>query len=413
MNLKILCLALLVIVNVFSKQWTVLMYADPCRSLTDAILKNINDLTNIDNIENADIYVQLRTYTSGDSNDCLAWRYKVENKRLVLEDCIKVTNDYVTDITQAAKWAYEKGSSEYYAFILSGHGHGILEPSWDPVNSAWTLEHDDAENMACEFRRTHRLECHRAVLMNDVSQAFVTNQEMCTVFKNVSNVINKKIDILAFDLCLGASLEHVFQLEPYVKYFVGCQTCELEDGFDFKALSKKLSKSCTSKELAKNIIKTYGDYYSIKAKKGIYTLSAINCKKSKQVANTLNEVVILLDQLIKKYPILKKDFLEARKKCTNFCFVPMYTDLFMLATEIQNVLQNIKEEKLAIEAYNLFEQLKKEIKNCILDCTSGKNIKAYGINIYYPYSHIDSSYYSVPFAQQTNWLRFLQSLVAA
>lgn len=304
-------------------QWTVLIYADPAQTLTDALIKNINDIATFGSSEHAKIYVQLRTYTSHEADDDMAWRYRIEKNALILEESLKPTGNYIRDTTEAAHWAFGKQETRYHALILSGHGHGILEPTWDSLNNTWQLEPDDAESM-CQLKRKPHLDFHRGVLMNELTHSFMTNDEMCVIFKNIYDYLGKKIDVVGFDCCLGASLEHAFQLAPFIHYFVGCQTCELMDGFEFTGFARRLAApTCTPHDLVAGMIIDYQRYYQAKAKYNIYTLSALDCNRIDTVITALNNAVLMLKELLINQPNLRKNFLDARKQCTNFCFVPV------------------------------------------------------------------------------------------
>ena len=226
------------------RNWSVLIYMEPMKDLHDAAWRNLNDLAGCTELnDQVDISVQLHSY------DNCAWRYKIKHGVFIQDSCVELTNDYVHDITDAARWAYSEPAN--HALIFWGHGHGILMPTYNPDTEEWELEDDDTFQ-ACLICKTlpiplsQEYHCHKAILLNNTTQKCLDNHQMITILETVTDILDgKRIDVVGMDVCLGASLEHAYQIAPYADYLVACQNCELPDGFDHHGLARALSSTCS------------------------------------------------------------------------------------------------------------------------------------------------------------------------
>lgn len=392
--------------------WSLLVYMDS-PDLHDAALNNITELLQARTGSNAEIFVQFHLPGS------IAWRYRVRNGALLLEDTISVTQKHEQDIVDACNWAFNYNVSQYHTLILWGHGCGILSPTWDDQEGEWRVEHDDALDICTECLRSavfsHTLERHKAVLLNDKTHDYITNDTMVNIMKRVSeDILHKKLDILGFDCCLGAMFEHAYQVSPYVQYLIGCQNCELPDGFDYHGLGKRISDSSyTPHKLVAGIVEDYGIYYEKHAQKGLYTLAGFDCNKAEEIKELLDEFVgLFVPELnnLTRISALKDLIVE---HCVRFCWMPMYTDLHMLLTVIEQALKTEVWSDITQETYvalsTVIGALKNEIQNAVVHNVTGHRMAdAHGISIYLPYSHIDSSYYPTSFAQHSAWTQFLK-----
>jgi hypothetical protein len=399
------------------QKWSVLLYADPCADITGAVLNNINDVLRYGLSDNVAMYVQLCVYVDKSEDKYVAWRYEVKNNALVLHERVKPTGDYTQDITQAAQWAFGQNESAYHAVILSGHGSGVLEPVWNEATKEFAPEYDDAMTHECPIFKTgfYVQETYRALLVDTIGARYLTNAQMVNVCKSIHHIISKRVDILGLDMCLGGCIEHAYQVAPWVNYLIGCQNCELVDGFDFYNLARTLCGSnCTPQNLATEIVTQYGDYYQRNAHKAIYTLAAIDCRKINTIVSELNACIDHLIPLLEHESKIKSLIASARKQSVHFCQVPMYTDLYMIADELKSAFTQSKDlfsgDDLAFLCSSL-EKIKQSTLDAVLANIAGKNIpEAHGMSIYFPYSHIDSSYTPVAFAQSTQWLALLKAL---
>lgn len=405
------CLVLLLsctaIVHTQEPNWTLLIYME-APDLHAAAIKNITGLLQARaSDDDANIFVQLHLPGS------TAFRYRVRTGELVFEDAVTLSLNYQQDIIDAAAWAYAR-PAKHHALILWGHGSGILLPTWNAEQNDWQFEHDASLELASKRSvLLHKIEHHRAVLLNHTTHDYLTNDGMVNVVKTLSeNILRKKLDILGFDCCLGAMIEHAYQISNYVHYLIGCQNCELPDGFDYEALGKSISENVsTPRKLVKAIVEDYGVYYAQHAPQGLYTLSGFDCSRTAQIKDLLDRLAATLAYSLNNERIIAFKQL-IREHSIRFCWVPMYTDLYNFLTVTEQALQGDSWADLTPDTYTtlrtFISSLKTEIQRAVVANTKGRRMAdAHGISIYLPYSHIDSSYYQTQFAQQSRWVELL------
>ncbi len=399
-----------------ASNWTVLIYMQARDVLQDAALLNLNELARGGTNEHARIYVQLNAY------DNVGWRYHIEDGAIVQDGYVPLSNDYSIDILDAAGWAFGQHSSTYHGLILWGHGYGILTPSYDESANDWVVEHDAALD-ACQmckrsgYARYHT-RYHRAALLDRTSQAYLSNKQMIELMDIIScKIIRKKIDFLGFDMCLGASIEHAYQLAPYAHYLMACQNCELKDGFEYYGFANRLRDSfCTPLDLACGMAADYDVYYQQHAPKGEYTVSILDCSQAPALKQSLDDVFACLCTGMQQSLEVKNIMHLLRKESVNFCFVPMYTDVMQVLQLLEDalpLLNNAMSEELKFSLSYAVEKAQELAQSMIVANVTGYAMQdAHGMSIYFPYSHIDSSYRVVQFACESAWLSLLELLVA-
>lgn len=423
----VLILSALMLQSNAQHTWTVLIYMRPGDfaaeggNLCKAAWKNINDLMRAQLDDNVALLVQLHAV------DNTAWRYRIHHGTLKLESIVTVSQNYTNDIYDAAHWAFGLHDAQYNGLIFWGHGSGILIPFWNDASNRWELEEDDAL-YSCESclvkksahtKNNHRL--HRSILMDANDKSSITHTNMTHILRLIKKqILGKKLDFIAMDTCLGASIEHAVQVAPYTNYFVACQNCQEHDGLEYNGLANRLlQQEATPENVTSGIVEDYHNYYKHRLPKTEnYTLSAIDCSKISVVKEQLDiickqllgcmqqseEITILLNAILQQY-------------CPHFCFVPMYTDLYTVLYTIEqslatNYCWKVLPFEQLVELQTSLKQTKKELKSTVIANSTGNNmVNAHGLSIYWPFSHIDSSYYSCDFAKTSAWLAFLETVV--
>lgn len=423
---KIIHLLLLIFLFLFfgahahiSPRWTVFIYLEATDNLGDMAIKNLTDLAFADS--NVEVTFIAQVHAFGNT----AIRFKIEKQKLIPLEYITLTNSEKQNFIDANRWAYSNYKAEKNMLVIWNHGWGILEPVWDPKKKIWHVESDILDEMCCQTVSTriytdHSYEHgeqhvhHRGFLSNAYTHAMLTNNDLIDALEQIVTVFpEKKLDIIGFDTCMGAQLEISYQLTPYAHYQIGCQNCELKDGWHYRAIGMQLKPETTARELALLIIESYHDYYQNKSLDGSYTISAIDLFHVKKIFDQLQLVIKLLITFCKEQPELKKIIIETRLFCTGFCFIPMYTDLFAFFRQLTDRLSNYRDERIPVLTSEI-NTLQMLLKKAIIANKTGSQLhdKAHGLSIYFPVNHIDSSYRQSLFAQKSLWLTFLKELIS-
>ena len=387
-------------------QWNLLIYMDGMEELYPAAIKNITDAMSGYAGTNAQVFIQVHA----DSETNIAYRYHLSIGKLVFDNTITLTSDPVQNIIDGARWAFKKNTDRYNGFIFWNHGAGILDPTWQKIGTqekfGWLSEPDGALTRS----REHAL--HRGILLDNVAKTYLNNQQMVQALTGIKEQVlnNRKIDFLGTDTCGMAMLEVAWQVRDYADYFIGAQNCALKDGWPYREIMAHISSTPhTPIQAVQMIIGEYSNYYK-KTGAGGYTQAALDLSKIEQVKNNLDQVLNLLSNI---YDIekIKTITYNARQKCPVFCIHPTYTDLWTWYDELSQELINGSDSDQQIK--KLLQDGKNLIENAVVAYTTGNLMQqAHGISIYFPYHHVDSSYFKTQFANDSMWAQFISKIIS-
>lgn len=110
------------------------------------------------------------------------------------------------------------------------------------------------------------LPINRALCSDDTSSESST---ALLYTKDVSDALEKagygednKLDMLIFDVCLGASIEDAYQYRNYADYMLASANEVPGYGLDYTKLFYKFSNTCTAEDIGKSIIDSYVEFYT-------------------------------------------------------------------------------------------------------------------------------------------------------
>ena len=397
--------------------WTHLVYMEASAGgLYTAAFQNINEMITHGPGEKNNLFLLL--HTEGNK----AWFYQLKKNSIELLDTVILGESYVENITYAMNMAVTHGPANHYGLILWNHGFGILDPHFNENSGEWELEPDGDHTVSCPIKRSpHHHMLHRGMLTTG-NKTIMSNHEMAELCRSISQktLAGQKIDILGLDMCKGAMLEHAWQIKDYVNFMISSQECELVDGWPYELIMKKLAQEPTiaPRDLAHHVIDAYKIYYQKHAKVGTYTQSALDLQYAQQLKENIDALVTCLrNGLAQHSEIVKNMISTARKNCLPFCDAPMYVDIYQLYENLLQLIDIQKQEKVDCPAFTRVKALLSDgcniINNMVIaNCTGPAVTDAHGISIYFPYQHIDSSYPPSIFAQESDWLDFLEKMIA-
>lgn len=429
---------LFTIQNVFATaDWTILIYLQARNNLNRFAAQNLQSISKVGSNKNLNILVQW--YQPGQEG---TWRYKINKNKIELDTYVPGNSDgsNVKDLVGSMKWAVSKYPAKKYFLILWNHGAGVLDPVWNKKrrgmpnirNENFTLnlsESDDEENLYIkldgilgdDFSLTQDFDpsslINRGILFNEHTRTYLNNQELLEALKQIHNNVlkSKKLDILGMDACLMAMTEIAYQVKDQVKYMVSSQEAELAYGWNYEAIFKNILTGITTPiEMVKGIVLTYEQFYKNRIR--FYTQSAINLENIDLVKETINDIVNKTNQC-KKYDIktMKNIIKKSRNSSLQFS-TRSYIDLHNFYTQfIKNLnYHKTNNNNFSKAINNLKNSLNlgiKSIRAAIIAKTAGPNLAAaQGLSIYFPKGRIDQSYYKTKFAQETQWLNFIQGI---
>ena len=395
-------LLLLVCLSQFSlgaDSWRVLFYMDSTDDLSDMAFKSITEMMQAELGDTVECFIQLHAFHD------IAYRYKVENRGLHILEQIKLTGSSRQDFIDAAAWAFDNNNADHTMLILSNHGWGILDPRWSESQHKWVVDSDEATT-CCTLKRSYlnHIENHRGFMFNDVSQhTYLTNNDLIAGLDYITTrVLDSTIDIIAFDTCMGAMIEVAYQLAPFANFMVGCQSCALKDGFEYRGTMEALKNESSNSpgDVAIGMVEAFDAYYNVHDDKAIYTNSAFDLRYVWDVGDAMNNVIRSIMNIPNALEILQ----QARKDTPRLCMWPMYTDMIEFFVVCGKYIEDNAEFDEALT------YLRDVHSQMIVAYCGGLDVYnvIHGSAIYCPFSRIDRSYYTTVFAQSSEWINVLQ-----
>lgn len=417
MNSKLLLVFVLCTSILYAKPWHVLLFVESSESLSHAAIKNITDLLK-GRIGTADadrIYVQWHCLGKDGNLGDEVYRYRIDGSSLTLQEYAYLSYNPVDDLVAAARWAFSTIDNDAHTMLLlSNHGSGVLNKTWKDTGSGfdWFPEYDVLMDEACSVkRRRHHDECHRALLFlkePKISMSLAQlGKALATMHATVFN--GRKVDVLGMDMCMMSMVEVGYEVAPYVNYMVGSQDCELEYGWDYEAVFKHLGSPL---EVVQTVVNAYSNFYTIHAKRGTYTQAGIDLSYINDLKSNIDAVAAYLLNYSNTYgdcfiTMLK----DMRKQLPKFCMVPMYTDLYSFYEALEEQLTIFNDHKDNAALTQLLQGGKALIKKMVVaNCTGVQRTDAHGLSLYFPLSHLDSSYEQCLFAQQSGWSKVIKQI---
>jgi Clostripain family len=373
--------------------WRVFVYMDSSDGLSDMAIKNIADQMQSRMNDDVEFLVQLHAY------EHTALRFRVAEKSLSLIEEVAITGASRQDFVDAATWAFSGHNYTHTMLIFWNHGWGIIDPHWSESLQQWI---SDNGTLGISCGTTPLFEAHqdhKGFMFNAHYRTYLNNFDLIEALEDVKNkVIQKKIDILAFDTCMGAMFEIAYQFEPYADYLVGNPTCSLRDGFNYKTLGSLLTRTATPKEVAIGMVSSFDQYYSIHDKDGIYAHSAFDLSKIYLMREKFDAVITDILDLPNTNALV-----QASQQSPRFCLFPFYIDLISFFKNIEK-----KSPSLQVSVDNFCQTAQDFI---IAHCSAPTlKDKLHGLAVYLPIGAIDEGYQYTRFAQQSLWIQLLHSV---
>lgn len=345
--------------DLFSKaKWTFLVYMEDDNNLSPFAKYNLSDMLKANSSENLNVLIQCNQVQSKDINNVKKpqnrslYRYRVAKNVLELESSFPMAPNHscVKELVDFFKWGSSKYPAERYALVLWNHGVGIVDPVWGIMNP-WLAKNQDlilsnprayiSEVVAKQENQDNSLEdsIHRGILFNETSKTYMSNQQLSDSLRQITALINKKIDVVGMDACLMAMLEVGYQIKNYADVLVASQDVERAEGWYYSAfLSPLASGTMNNFDLAQSIVLSYELYYKQRAQ--IYTQSAINLSNIDLLKNNVDQVVSLLQRCQNQFgSTIKQMVTNARTSCLQFN-TPSYIDLHSFYFELHKQLNN-------------------------------------------------------------------------
>ncbi|MFI5333388.1 MAG: clostripain-related cysteine peptidase [Candidatus Babeliales bacterium] len=384
--------------------WKVFFYMDSSDGLSDMAFKNITDMVRGKPNDNVEWLIQLHAYHK------TGLRYRVTNAGLEFLEEIALTGDSKQDLIDAASWGFAEGDADHTMLILANHGWGILDPRWNPETEKWEVASGSLSN-SCAIKRSRDWQVlhknHRGFMFSTTPRVYLNNQDLIDGLAYIkSTILQGKLDVLAFDTCMGAMLEVAYQVAPFADYLVGVQSCSLMDGFDYQGVMASINQGPTPRDLVTDMVQVCDAYFSQHDASGVYTYTALDLSYAAHITKALDVVVTQLLSMPELLPII----MHAHDDAPRFCMWPMYTDLIAFCKDIGAQLNTLPSSDAITALQQSLQRLYRVSKQCVVNRCGGHTTSghAHGFAIYLPVDMIDEPYYTTQFVRESQWINLLQ-----
>ena len=406
--------------TVEANTWKLFFYMDASDDLTDMAIKNITDIMRgkVNDInDTVDVVIQLHAYNQ------VALRYRVTTQGMLFVEETTLSTDCKKDFIDAATWAFANNTTDYTMLIFSNHGYGALDPQWNESTNTWKATGMDLANngnATCSIPKKGKpinfLELHKnhkGFMFNAQSHTYLRNQELAEGLAYIQeNLLQQnKIDIVAFDTCMGSMLEVATCVAPYANYLLGVQSCALRDGFDYQGFMSVLNQGNSPLQTVTQFVDKFDKYYSEHDEAGIYTCTALDMAYVDAVNKAVNTIVADILGHPEFFPLLN----QARKTSHRFCLWPIYTDLVAFWKLVEVQLLELPESDVIDAIVQDIHSLYSIAQTMVVARCGGETTigNAYGFSIYLPPQLMEPSYGNSIFAFYSQWPILMSKLCMA
>lgn len=390
--------------------WKVFLYADSSDNLSDMLIKNIAQIMHGKPNDTVDFVMQIHAYYSTGT------RCRATKNGLTFIEEIKLSGDNKQDFIDAAQWAFSNNSADYTMLIISDHGWGILDPQWNEKAKEWQASGEGLSEL-CTLKKSLSIDdesehaeskTHRGFLFTVNPRTYLSNQSLIEGLAHITAHFlgNKKLDIIAFDTCMGDMFEIGYIVAPYAHYLVGNQSCSLADGFAYQGIVEALNKQLMPADIATAMVQSFDAYYAENDASGVYTHGALDLSHIYTVSKALDVVV----EHIMCIPEIAPALLKACDEVPRFCMWPMYTDLIAWAKKLEEQIAQLPQTDAIMSLKAQLNDLYQSVKPLVVARCGGRSTygKAHGFAIYLPDRSIDRSYYNTNFVRESQWVTLLE-----
>ena len=420
-------------VNLAKPEILIVIYMAARNDLSPFAKRNIKHIQNIGSDDRVKIFIRYDMQKMGSSP--ITKHFFIEkNKLMQLGDDLSMSSGDESSFIETFQTAYERFPADNVVIVLWNHGSGGIEPKIDKAVSASEFFRFNHRSGLLELNRSIPFleyvsngetmeEEKKGICFDDAYGSYLTIERLTYALRVITtDILKKKINILACDACFMAAADVFVGFEPYINYYVASQEAAPGTGYRYDILLEPLrQKTCASgADFARHFVSAYKQAYGeITAD---YTQAAIDLAQASLVEKAIDELAVLLIEGLEKQK--EKTVKEAlrmsrnKKYCTRF-LEPSYIDIGHFC---QNLLTNLficeLEDSAATLKFreNLSNSLKaviKSIDTAVIANLVGKNLShATGVSLYFPEYVIHKSYNQNYFATKTHWLAFLKKYLA-
>jgi len=393
--------------------WTFVIFMRPSSNLQEFVIKNIESIARGGVMPGINVVIQ-------ENNALVAQRFQVINHAIIDQETLSVEPDDEINLVNTMAWAVEKFPAEQYALIVWGNGAGVLDQHFIPSSGTWEFEETVLATAAqpCQVCQvgTCSQQVKRAVAFDDALKRFLSTAGLGRALTTISEKVlrGQKLAIIGMDACRMAMAEVAYEVRGTAQYLIGCENCTpLPDGWNYEQIFARMdSTGSTPEDICRLIVTTFQEFYEKYDHTKTYTESAIALAHIEQLAQELSTIAKLCCTNQTDTTLLQTAK-TARNGAISMCNAPCYIDLGTWLIAFENAVAKDLEQ-IAPDTYTQLQRAlagaHRALGQAVLASVNGPHMAGVqGISIYFPQSHLDSSYDSAQFGRATGWTSLIRT----
>ncbi len=399
-------------------QWLVLVYMAGDNNINDRCIDNLKQMQQVGSTENVKVLVQFDPRKEGVKTKRFLISKQGPNGSLdqdVVESLDETDTGDPRVLEDFLRWGINKNPKARILVILWGHGNGMDDDKPTAVGK-------DALKLIIKsevlIRSISQPEFKVATAFGDDEhpQDFLSNDELKTVFNNLSAEIEREIDIVGFDSCLMSMAEVYYQLRSSVGLAVGAEGVTPSSSWPYHRILHALVERPTMepREVADLIVSHYISHYSDYDDMTV-DLSVSNLRLGERLAEVVANLAAELKRKVSDPEIDNSTRIKVRNAIHIAHFFAqqyygdVYVDLFDFCQLLHESCDDEDVQKVCREVMILLDKRNEQF--VLRSEHTGEDVTPYGLSIYFPFVEVNEVYKTLEFPRRTGWVDFLTTYI--
>lgn len=364
------------------KEWTFLVFMNGHNSLDPYVDSNLAAMAQVGSTEDINVVVQAASEKRAQTERI----YIGKDGQKIIQKLPRVDMGDYKELKKFIDWTVVNYPAKKYFIDIWNHGSG-----WHSIRTLSNATVRGGIEM-------------QDVSFDDISNNFITTEQMGDVMKYFSGLIGHKVDLYGNDACLMSMIEVAAEVTDSVSYFAGSQDNEPGDGWPYAKLLQRWTEKpeIDGGQLGKILTE---EYYQMYQKEENTTFSTLDLNQLDQLMSALsnfrNELLGLGAE--------KKALVKSAVTATRSFYNPDYRDMLGFVLNLE------KKNSIGINK-SIMSDVKKAFKSVVIKSkATGASEDAHGLSMWLPtnrpqYEKNITRYKNLEFNKKTNWSDLLSTL---
>lgn len=363
------------------KEWTFLVFMNGHNSLSRYVDSNLAAMEQVGSTEDINIVVQAASEKRAETERI----YIGKDGQKIIQKFPRVDMGDYKELKKFIEWAVVNYPAKKYFIDIWNHGSG-----WHSIRTLSNVTVRGGIEM-------------QDVSFDDITNNFITTEQMGDVMKYFSDLIGHKVDLYGNDACLMSMIEVAAEVTDSVSYFASSQDNEPGEGWPYAKLLQRWTEKpeIDGGQLGKILTE---EYYQLYQNEKNVTFSTLDLSQLDQLMSVLsnfqNELLGLGAE--------KKALIKSAVTATHSFYNADYKDMLGFVLNLE------KKNSIGINK-SIISDVKKAFKSVVIkNKATGIKEDANGLSMWLPTSRSQyekdiARYKNLEFNKKTNWSDLLST----